>query len=127
MHDATYEVVWQYWSGQHKPFVELDRWCEKFDTNIHSLERVEKHFPAKKKKEKKTHFHTHHTCYVFATAKLCRIAFTQNPEQNKFSTCHNTIPPIHLAKKETNCYNYHIKKKCLDYKNLHNFYNFYNS
>ena len=47
-------------------------------------------FPRKRKKE--THCHSHHTYYVFATAKPCPITLTQNPEQDKFSTCHHTIP-----------------------------------
>ena len=75
-----------------------------FDTyiqpNIYSLERVE------------THSHTHHTYYVFATAKLCLITFAQNPDHDKLSTCHHTIPPIHLGQKmKINCFKYLIKKK----------------
>ena len=62
--------------------------------NIHSLERVETHFPSKRKK--RNTLYTHHTYYVFAMAKLCPITFPPNPEQD---TCHPKIPPIHLAQK----------------------------
>lgn len=50
--------------------------------------------------EKETQFHTYHTYYVFATAKLCPITFTQNLKRTNFPRVTIQYPQFTWLKKE---------------------------